>query len=124
MWTIGLLKPASGGEEEGGGMAGGQSRQSNVIEQSRRTAAPIVCEKVVNGELVVSLRPSPKQRNGSDCGVYASAVTFQWAQGKSLPSSWDVSGMRQSCLENAAVQSFREGPRRKGRRTNTVSIAV
>ena len=52
----------------------------------------------------------------SDCGVYASAVAIQWAQGKSLPSSGDVSSMRHhliSCLKNATVQSFREGPRKR-----------
>ena len=72
------------------------------------------------GKLKVTITPCPRQTNASDCGVYASAVAFEWATGNpKIPQTWNVPVMRQhllACLEGESVLRFPQGQNKRGRR--------
>ena len=70
-----------------------------VIVKLKQLYARLVDE---HNRLAVSIVASPRQGNGSDCGVHAAATAFEWSLGyQNLPQHWDVGRMRQhlvSCL--------------------------
>lgn len=82
-----------------------------------------------SGNLKVSIIPSQRQPNMSDCGVFAAAFAFQWALGsKTLHASYDVEAMRlhlARCLENQAVEEFPTLPvKKRGRPKKEIIINV
>jgi len=94
-----------------------------VARQLRQLYAPGMAE----GKVEVSIVPSPRQDNGSDCGIYAAAVAYEWAQGQQLPRAWEVQKMRGhlvSSLEAGKILSFPSLKRGKGRRPRVIKIFV
>ena len=79
-------------------------------------------------KLSISIVPSAKQTNGSDCGVYAAAVAFEWANGhQQLPLQWDVAATRThllACLESQKANRFVQGSGKRGRRPHSVKVSV
>ena len=89
----------------------GVGRVSEYVgAQLKQLYAPLVDSK--RKKLNVAIHQCPAQTNGSDCGVYATAVAFQWATRgtENLPLEWGLSAaMRQhlvACLEGSQIALF------------------
>jgi len=107
------------------------NNQVMVADSLNRGISEYVCQQLrqlyawmIDGrsqKLKVYIVPCPKQTNGSDCGVYATAAIFQWASGQlDLPFSWDILAMRSAWkTENVFVLPLE---RRNGEDANLAAL--
>jgi hypothetical protein len=106
---------------------GGRCISPYVAKQLKQLYGRLV--NAESNELPVTLVHCPRQTNGSECGVYASAVAFEWAMGYTqLPVAW-ADGMRMhliECLEQSAVRRFPASTKAatRGRKPRALTISI
>ena len=80
------------------------------------------------GMLQVAVTLCAQQTNASDCGVYATAVAFEWVLGhQNLPLKWEVPALRPhllACLEGMEVRRFPQSAGKRGRRPRAVLVLI
>ena len=77
----------------------------------------------------VSLVPCSKQPNASDCGLFASAVAFEWVKGGDGHNIlWDVASVRghlEQCLTGTKIVLFpRCASKKRGRKETRTVVRV
>src|SRR6266516_6342334 len=101
--------------------------KATLSDRVKAQLQQLYASQIKESGMQVTMVPCPRQTNGSDCGVYAAAVAYAWAEGQTLPLEWDVARMRPyliKSLEQARVSSFPIGKERRGRRPKKVTVHI
>jgi len=83
--------------------------KATLSERVKAQLQQLYSSQITDSGMEVTMVPCPRQTNGADCGVYAAAVAYAWAEGQAIPMEWDVAGLRPhliKSLEQSRVTSF------------------